>query len=753
MLELLRKYQKSLFLLITVMVISSFVFFGTFSALSNTPVREDRTIGKAIDGSNLSLIELQNLARMIAVDREDVTGGNDRTPPNLLNDGVIRKDLLRTGVAETIIQITWDFVRGGYGEKLERLKAYKTYEHPDAPFVSSKAVWERFAPAMNRECAAVQSMNEASPELFSHLSRLYYLQSALPAEWTRRVLMMHEQQYKWLQPDPRLRQEDLSLFGFHTAVDWFGKDFIDLMAQFIHNTAIEAQEKGYVVSLEEAKADLRRNFAESVQKLQAAKVPVQLTYQDQLRVLGMDESEAAKAWRQVLLMRRYFNDVGEAAFIDRLPYEEYASIATEKAVVDLYQWPKTMQLVNAVDLLGFQTYVQSVANLPKDEPLALPTAYLPVEEVAKKAPELVATQYTAKVAVVDKRETSLNAPLKEVWEHETKEEVWKQLRKEFSFVAQLTGKTEEERFKALEMLDPVNRGKVDLFARRQLLNHHPEWNDQALAKAQGKEQSLTLSGGAIQLAHVNNPARLGALFEQILSQPEVALSELQHFDSGEAVFRFDNIAKVSDPQIKTFEAAKQDGSLAKLIDRKIEAAYPKYKEKLSAEKQKLAWNEVKEEIAEAMLSDLKKQMVKQAPKEEVHFASLRLLSPTVHALEAIRSGLTGWVKTAGEDPLISQFKLERIEKEIPRTAEEDWMTKESFTLMPNEWSPVHVAPDGAVHFIYIKDRKTAQEPILEQLSFGKEMLVSDVQRILAEKLLAKMKSKQAIVIPVQPEQE
>jgi hypothetical protein len=58
-----------------------------------------------------------------------------------------------------------------------------------------------------------------------------------------------------------------------------------------------------------------------------------------------------------------------------------------------------------------------------------------------------------------------------------------------------------------------------------------------------------------------------------------------------------------------------------------------------------------------------------------------------------------------------------------------------------------------VQFIFLKNRIACEEPILEQLSFGKGILAADVHRVLAEKLLETMRAKHAIVIPLQPEQE
>jgi hypothetical protein len=754
MLEFLRSYQKFFLFVITTMVVTSFIFFGTFSTFTNVEGPKEKTIGKAIDGSDLRLLELSALSRFLSSDRDDVAVAGNRVPINLLNDGVVRKDLLATGVADILVRGNFPLFKDQLENRLQRVKLYHAYEHPDAPFVSAKAVWQRFAPDINREWSFLQAEEGSNEESFSHFVNLYQLQSAFPAEALRRVLLMTQQQYNWLRADQRLRQDDMGLFGFHSLSDWFGKDFVDLIAEFIHNAAILAKEKGYKVSLEEAKGDLRRNFTESVQRLQAAKWPVELDYKGQLRILGMDEAEAASVWRKVLLFRRYFQDLGESAFIDRLPYTEFSTVAQEKATVDLYQWPLSLRMTSAVDLYAFQTYLKAVT--PKSDLASLPSSAYSVVEVEKKTPELVGTEYKAKVLVVDKREASLKASLKEVWAFETDEDAWKRLKSEYSFLQALPGKTAEERFQSLEKLGPEQRSNVDFFARRLLVEKHPEWVDESLAAMQGKETKLVLSNGKIELPYIDNPARLGALFGGILSSPETALSALNYFETEEAVFRFENIEKISDAKIKTFEEARKDGTLSKLVDASLEAEFPKVRMKLSPEMAVKDLSEIKEDVAELLLSDLKKVLEKERGEDaDAPLAALRWKALAVKAKEDLSNQRNEeqWLRVEGENPLLAQFKLERIEKEIKRSTEENWMAKEPFILVPNQWSPVHAANDGNVHFIFLKNRVSSEEPILEQLSFGKGILAADVHRVLAEKLLETMKEKRAIVIPLQPEQE
>ncbi|HEX2582549.1 MAG TPA: hypothetical protein VHL30_00340 [Chlamydiales bacterium] len=756
MLEFLRKYQKYFFFVIATMVISSIVFFGTFGAVANPEKREDKAIGKAIDGSDLKLLAISALARFLSSDRDDLASARKQGSVNLLNDGVIRKDLLATGIADILIRGNYELFKAQLDHKFQRVKTYRSYEHPEAPFVSAKAMWQRFAPDINREWSFLQSENSCNEETFSHLVNLYQLQSALPSEWLRRVLVLHEQQYNWLHPDPRLRQDDLSLFGFHSLSDWFGKDFVDLMAQFIYNAAILAEQQGYKVSLEEAKGDLKRNFSESMQRLQAAKWPIELNYKEQLRILGMDEREAATVWRKVLLFRRYFQDLGESAFLDRLPYTEFSALAKEKAVIDLYQWPSSLKMTTALDLYSFQTYLKAVSPMAKNGFLKPPSSLFSVAEVEKKTPELVGVEYRAKVFAVDKREASLRAPLKEVWEYETDEEAWKRLRNEFSFLQPFSVKTPEERFQVLEKLGPEQRGKVDFLARRLLVDKHPEWTKESLELAEGKDTRLILCNGRIELPHIDDPQRLGTLFSQILSSPEVTLSALHHFETEEAVFRFENIEKISEPRIKTYEEARNDGSLDKLIDHALQKEFSTIRGKLPPEKAVKELSEVKEDVADLLLADWKKVLEKERGGDtDVPLVALYWKSLALQAKEDLSANQNEhfWLKAEDENPLLAQFKMERIEKEITRTAEEDWMAKEPFVLVPNQWSPVHTENDGGVHFIFLKNRFSSEEPILEQLSFGKAMLAADVQRLLAEKLLHTMRQKHALMIPLQPEQE
>jgi hypothetical protein len=517
---------------------------------------------------------------------------------------------------------------------------------------------------------------------------------------------------------------------------------MDLMAEFIHNTAIAAKENGYTVSYEEAKGDIRRIFTETSKKLQEANFPGSLTYNDQLHILGLDESEAVHVWQKVMLFRRYFQDMSQSVFVDKLAQTEFAAVAKERAIVDLYQWPETLKINSAQELLALQTYINAVAPKSHDS-LALPTSYSSVAEVVKKAPELVATVYSAKVFAVDKREAALRAPLKEVWQFETETATWDLLKNEFSFLQ--PAKTVEDRFKQLDQLQAQQRVKVDSYARRLLVDKHPEWVRGALDGAEGKTTQLVLSAGAINMPHVSDPARLGSLFEGILDSPETSLVALNQFESGDGVFRFENIEKTSEPSIKTFKEALADGSLHRIVEKKLRA-------KLPGDKSDKDFEEMKEDLAIASLKDVKLSL----EKESIQPASIGLQRMIAVANRA-RADLMDkknedkWLPQAGESALTSQFKLDRFETQISRSSGEQKMNSELFTLDPEQWASVHATPDGQVAFAYLKNREISADPVSDKLTVGKEKIGADMQHLLAEKIFARMQLNRAVIIPIQTE--
>jgi GcvH upstream region-like protein len=748
MLEFFRVYQQFFFLMITTMIIFSFSFFGTFSTFTDESEVKDRTIGKAIDGSDLKFFELQKLAQFIATDAYDLSGSG--MAPNFLNDGVVRKDFLADGLADLLVKEYFDVLKEDLQTRLSHAERYHPYAHPDAPFLSVQAVWNQFNPALTKELAALQAEQENSPAIFSHLSQLYLQQGRLSPELLRRILMYQMQQYSSLRPDPHVQYGDFSLFGYHTLQDWFGRRFLDLTAQFISNTAIMAKEQGFAVSDEETKADLLLNFEHAMERLaQHKQTPI--SFQQQLKLIGMDEKEAIEAWKKVLLFRRHFQGLGDAVLVDTLPFRDVSNFAKEAAVVQAYTLPDSLVLKSSEDLFALQYYLDTVAVVEKDF-LALPAAYQSLEKIEKKSPEFIETVFKAKIKQLSKREISLKASLKEIagWQADH----WDLLTKQFSSLSNV-GNSRQERFEALDRLDPVLRAQIDFWSRLNVVDLHPEWVEEGFQAVSSKEQLISLSSNRVNLPFIQAPEKFGQLLHQAVLGDEEALRHLSSYSDGESTLcHLEEIQKISDRQIKTFAAMQQDGTLKELLYHHLEKKYANVRNKNVAEFQTAdgewkPFSQVKEAVGWVVYSNLQRAIDAEERTENKPidwYVSHRLAGPMREAAQMIQ-------ETQSEPKWLEQFKLVRQEKKIYRTAQENWMNTEAFIFLPNQWSPVHVPPTGQIVFFYLQEKIAESEPIFPQMQLGKETIAREVKGIAAKQLIHRIRTKQAIILPMEKDED
>jgi len=751
MLEFFRKYQRYFFVFISIVIIASFSFFGTFSTFSNDEKKKDRIIAHAVGGSPLMLSEIQALSRFISTDREDALGFG--LVPNLCNDGVVRYDLLRTGLADLLAAAYFETIKKDIEARLDRARRFRPYAHSAVPQLSAEAVWDRFLPATKRELASLKQESEAGFSTFSHLSRLYQQQSYLNAETLKKILCF-QHQHLGLQIDPRLQHSDLSLFGFHTLADWFGHDFLTIASEFILNASAVAEKKGYDVTLEEAKGDLLVQFQTSLQKLRSDSGQPEIPFSQHLKSLGFDEKNAAEVWRKVLLFRRYFQSVSQTAFVDRLPFKDFALYARETATLSVYQWPSALRLNKIEDLIQFQFYLSAVAP-PCENPLDLPVHFYSPEAVEENYPELVQSSYLSKVKEIALPQIALRAQVKEVWDWQLEEKNWDVLKAAFPFLSQ--GCLREEKFQSLEKLSPSQRLQVDSYARLRLMDQHPEWIEEAMVSAASQERTISISKASCSLPRIEKPWRLRGLLQRAAEGDEQAKQELfAYTDDEKTLYRFEEVENHRSPHILTFNDARVQGLLARLADRSLSAIYAKIRAKHPAkfQSEEGSWkpfSEVKMEVARVVYPDVFRAVEALEKKSWTDdlYAQCRLLPATQMAYEDLRNNpdASSWLAKEKTEVLEDQFKLERNELPIQRTSQEEWMKEKAFVMNSNEWSPIRVPPNGELSFFYLIDKKPCANPILDQISFGKELIAADAQLYLAEKLLESIFQNRSIILP------
>ena len=178
MLTFLRKHQKIFFIFITIIVVISFCFFGTYSTMGQQEAPADYKVGMGVCGKSLMHREFTALCRLLESSALD-PGSKD---PNLLNEGVIEKEFLSTGLAVMLVKPYFAELKKDLDERVKKVHIYRPYAHPFAKEVSAEWIWGIFSPAlMERYKLLKMHSDQATTESFSLLCQLYVDQAQIPS--------------------------------------------------------------------------------------------------------------------------------------------------------------------------------------------------------------------------------------------------------------------------------------------------------------------------------------------------------------------------------------------------------------------------------------------------------------------------------------------------------------------------------------------------------------------------------------------
>lgn len=718
MLELFRKYQRILFIFVTVVIIVTFSLFGSYKTLGQTGKRKEIVVGRAIDGSDLKYFDIKQLGAILGAESAAA--------------GVIGQDLLKTGVAERLAVSFSDRLQPDWQARLDRLKRWRFYVHPSAPFLNAEQIWNQLAPGAVDELHLLQQMEEAGPDFFVAWSRLFSLQERCPSELIRRILLYHQNQYH-IPNDPRILSDDFSLCGFRSAQEWFGANFIDLISQLIINGAIGAESKGFIATPAEAEADLVRRFSSKNANLDMV-----------LRTIGVRKTEAVRLWQRTLLFLRYFQTVGRSVLVDDLPYRQMAQYAGESAVIDVFQLPAELQLHCLDDFLSFEIYAR-LACAPF-EPGSLPSTLLSAEAVAKNAPELVYDSFQINAARIDLSAIQSHVPLKDVWDWQIQPDHWESLQSAFPEMIQTPGKTP---FQVLEKLDPDLRSRIDGWARRMIVESHPEWVEQEWTAAESKPCDVAFfENGDIDGIAIHQTADFRSLIDRASGQDSAAIESLKAYREGQTIWRIDSIQKKTEKSVLSLADAKAKRRIP--IESFLEERYRTVREETPALFQNdkgdwLPFGEIRElairQIFASVFRSIDRAMGIIDEMQPLSFyASRRFYGFMNDSLAKIQA-----------DPQMEPGGLWPIVKErrtVARTSSRDWIMTQPFHVKTGEWSDVYASLNGEILFFYVSGRTQIPTPIFDQIRAGQETLASDVKCYLADRLIADAIKKQAIVFPV-----
>jgi len=716
MLQLFRKYQKLLYICVTTVIILSFSFFGTYSAIfDNDSKVQDREVGKTYSGRSLKESELYTLNRFISYDKNMSFSRNSY--PNYFNDGIIASDFLKTSLAHFLFETYYDEMKDEMEESWNKMRRYTPYRHPEAPFLSAEAVWSRFAPEIPQMLNTLKSQDEFNLESFEIMADLYLEQCRFNPNMLRRVLVYQQKQYPSITPDQRLYHDDLMLFGFSSASDWFSNKFINLVSQYLVNSAEIAEERGYVVSDTEAKIDLMNGIQLAIQN-NDQEISLQEVYKKQLDILGLDERKAVSLWKSVLLFRRYLSDQAGSIFLDPATFEDFESYASLTADVERFQMAPEFQFYSATDSAKFDIYMGEVTR-SHDE--SLNCSFYSKEEMKELSPEFVHRNFSVEMASLSSEKASLLLPVKKMWDWQLSDANWNRLTSNFPSLKGTSLKTREERFKMLEELSAPIRAKVDHFSRNEMLKSSPEIIISALEKTPLRRVELSIShDGQVYGCDIQDPhfvallEKAPSMDQEIITNGETrAQNELLAYTQDNKLYYKVRLIKRDDQaRVLTFRDANQLGLLQKILDTRLKNQFAKVQKTHPARFKGKDFFDVQEEVAEVLYDD---------PKS--------LFTPFLERVQAdfVQNGNHSEFLKGHADPILAQFKIIAQNDTILRSHS----NADLFELEKGAFSPVQDNSFFKMNEKTIKDSGA--------IALAKELLESEAKLTLGRALLSDMK--------------
>ena len=743
MLWFLRKYQKGIYIVVTVVVIVSFSFFGTYSTFSEAEtVESNRVIGKSIDGNQVMEKEVKSLMRFIEADMlENSISGR---MGNLFNDGVIRNDVLKSGLGLQLMKAYKEELEGELTERLAKFRKFRPYVHPNGVF-SMEGSWKMFMPKFYQD---FQQFNEHSSNLsdesMAALVALYLDQSELSPELMRRFLLYQEKQFgAQVRHDNYLDNGDLSLFYAKSLQDWFGKRFVELVTHFIYNSALYAFENGYQVSLQEARASLMQVGVKNIAKMDQNKqvTPEELTrsFHRQLKALGIHEKDAVGAWQKVLLFRRMYEDVGGSMHLDLATLNEGIESGAEKSIIQVYELPSELKVYNVRDALKIEEYLRSISV--ENEEGELPKEYLTLERMKNTSPDLITKRFLLEVHSVTKNDVVSEIGLKSTWDWELEDANWNLLVKKFPTLGKCNSTDHELRYAYLQTLDEKIVREIDQYAREQIVQKNPSLIRKSLSKSKAEEKTLYISSSLETdlLPGVLNKKRFLSLLESVpIGQCEEnckiaeALSCFSEDDSHFYSIRV--LDRSSDWEIMLLKEALDSKILDKMVDRKLQALHNDTSKKLEDVKLELEEKLYKKYFPssttnfQTAFSPIMKVFKEMFSKDAYLVLQPAKEKPTDGKLPPLQS-MEEQFKLITKEVTISKGDSSYVDHELP------------FTLDEGSVSDIISSKHSGPIFFVVKAKKIDEEALAKTISEQRYLLGLDAKKALMKNFLVDMKMK------------
>jgi hypothetical protein len=782
MLQYFRKHQKVIFLFTTVVIVISFLFFGTFSSvLSMQTSVKDEEIGKLIDGTSLKKRKLQVMTQFLSASIENIHDGGKKFV-NLLNDGVVEKDVLATPLAKHLINQYSDQCQNELMQRCQRAAAYKPYVHPRAPHISVEEVYATFDPSLKDALMRMQkNFCTNSQDAFQILSEVYLKQKRIPSEMIKRIITFQESQATISDKDLSIENIDFSLFGYHNLTDWFGERFLQLTGQFILQAASYARTQGLEVTKAQARKSLVENLAKSIKLISnesISKDDLTNLFHQQLNVLGVDEALCLDIWCDILLFRQLFAHADSYASFDEGLISHQKEMAKKVSFIDMYELPSTLKPSDFSALMKLQVYIESISHLKnRSDLLEIPRQMLSTAEVEKKVPELVQKGYVVEYSEATKADVLSQIALKDIVQWQMNDANWTLIKQQIPCLAKEKPASSEEKYLLMESLSSKDKQKLDLMAQNAILDLRPDLIKQALQNAQKKtkELKISLKGSSLPFKIENHQLLMQFLdkaptaSEKNLSAEMIAAKQklLSYTEDGVSYYSIHLISRDDAKRILTFSQASSSGVLDQLLTKRLEELYPdaRRREPLLyqyADGSLKPLSEVKEHVGRFAFADLLKAIegeytqhfgIRPSPQQlqtASFYTSYRMLKYVKMAKQdlEINPDDPRWVLQVHDKmyqrEIERQWLLKKVSKEVSLTDTSIFISNKVLDVKAGDFSSIVTTKAGVLSFFKMIKKELRDDLSIEEKNRIDDLVHSEAKNALMKDLILQMKNKSSV---------
>lgn len=733
MLGFLRKNQSYFLLFISIAIITSFLFFGTTQKLPERKPKKEVLLGVAADGSLIYVREIEQMVRFCLTDQFDNPSIKTGVI-NFLNDGVIRNDIIRSGLATLLLENDFDRIQPELETKLSEFQKFSSYKHPERPSISVENIYAKFAPELLETLQIFRTRNEVTPLVFSDIVSMYQQQQRLQPELIRQYLL-YEEKISGATADPHLLSKDLQLFHAYSLDEWFGKKFVELTCQFIHHCALEALQRGYSIQLDEVKGDLQRKSYEALQKLNREKKlsieDFSAYYHQMIHLLGMEEEDVLLIWQKVMLFRRLLQDITQGVVFEGSGLLDYFKYAKEKICITKYEIPKNLIFKDIWDLLQLQFYITKTSS--GENILELPIDSLPITEIKSRSPEFI--EHIYQICITEKSMTELfqHISLQEMWKWQINN--WSRLQDAFVDIRSCVSNDPGDQLHYLDEIDHNLRMRIDEFTKKQILKDNPSRIEKILSESTKENRIFTIPtyGNCTALkGFTKNLECIAFLDEHRESQ-----SVVQKIDFDKEIFyQIEGISKKGE-SIITFARAKEEGLLNEFLDAELQNFYDK--------------GLCTEQVLEKPFEEMKEGVGLE--KYQILFEELNnwCIANRGHPVKSpdmyVKYRLYPWLHTqknklkSSQDYINStygqQWNLEKTIVTLTRSqAKSEQISEENFNAPINSWSPIGCFNEETIGFFQLDNRMLPpKEEFLSFVLTNQSLLFLEMKHELTRELL------------------